>query len=175
MTGTLTQHLHDWQGFYQVTGEVAATLTGLIFVVMSLGAHLMTEKVMPIVRVFVTPSVAYFTMALILSALLLAPTQTRLALEWETGTAAVCGLGYVLCLLGGLRRRHREEPLGVTDRLFHVAMPLAAFGGMAVAAFALRRGVPWALDAPALAVLLLIVTGVRNAWSLSLRIALKVE
>jgi hypothetical protein len=175
MTETLTQSLRQWQEFYQMTGEVAATLTGLIFVVVSLGARLLNESLMAAVRVFVTPSVVYFTMVLIVSALLLIPTQTRQALEWELGIASITGLGYVLSLLNGLRERHRREPLDALGWLFHVAVPLAAMLSVALAAVGLGRGVPWALDAPALAVLLLIVTGVRNAWSATLRIALQVE
>jgi hypothetical protein len=57
MTDPWLQQLYEWRNFYVLLGAAAATLTGLMFVVVSLGPHLIAAHTATGVRVFVTPTV----------------------------------------------------------------------------------------------------------------------
>ncbi len=76
MTEPFAQTLHGWQNFYTLLGEASATLTGLMFVAASLGTRLINDDNDPKARTFITPPVLYFSLALLLSALMNVPTQT---------------------------------------------------------------------------------------------------
>ena len=61
-----------WQTFYQMTGEVAATLTGLLFIVASLISGRQIEKMARGVKLFTTPTVFHFASVIVISGLALA-------------------------------------------------------------------------------------------------------
>ena len=65
----LIQVLRNWQNYYTMLGEVSATLTGLMFVAASLGTRFIDDKSGPKVQTFMTPTVVYFSLVLLLSAL----------------------------------------------------------------------------------------------------------
>jgi CBS domain containing-hemolysin-like protein len=59
------QQLEAWRNFYMLLGTAAATLTGLMFVVVSLGPQQIGARTATGVRAFVTPTVVYFTTVLV--------------------------------------------------------------------------------------------------------------
>src|SRR5947199_1064686 len=81
--------LHAWVEFYLIVGGAAAALTGLMFVVVSVGLHVVTERGAPARRAFVTPVLVYFVCALLISACMTMPAMTPGALA-------------TLLLLGGI-------------------------------------------------------------------------
>src|SRR5919202_4946827 len=83
--------LGGWESFYVMFGSSSAALTGLQFVVITLGAerHAMTA---PANRAFGTPTVVHFCAVLLVSAILSAP--------WHALSNVAFGLG--ACGLGGL-------------------------------------------------------------------------
>jgi hypothetical protein len=62
-----------WQGFYVIVGSAAATLTGLMFVVITLIARTQTRSSSGSIAAFGTPTVVHFCAALFVAALLTAP------------------------------------------------------------------------------------------------------
>jgi hypothetical protein len=81
-----------WASFYMTMAAAAATLIGLLFVVIALiagGTVKDRAEGIAKVRVYLTPTVVYFASVLFVAALLIFPNHTRL-------TAALC-----VCILGG--------------------------------------------------------------------------
>jgi hypothetical protein len=83
--------LRDWQAFYQLAGTAAATLIGLIFLAISLGARLVPAENTSSLRAFVVPIVIHFGAVHVLSALMLIPVYTRLLLGLTLVGAGLVG------------------------------------------------------------------------------------
>ncbi len=165
-----TQALHEWQNFYTLLGEASATLTGLMFIAASLGTSLIDDKAGPKVQTFITPTVLYFSLALLLSALMNIPTQTRPFLTAELGSLGLLAGAYSVSHLGRLHTLSHQGTLTPGDWAWIVAAPLFASLWLLGAAFALHRSALWALDAEAVGVLLLVMIGLHNAWDVTLRL-----
>ncbi len=82
MSEALLPSLAAWQNFYVIIGAAAATLTGLLFVVITLVSGALRRVSSPLsgVRVFNTPNVMHFGAALLLVAGILLPISAALAL-----------------------------------------------------------------------------------------------
>ena len=76
MAETWLQQLHQWHEFYVLVGTAAAALTGLMFVVVSIGPQVIATRGSSGVRAFVTPVMVHFTSVLAVSALMLVPLMT---------------------------------------------------------------------------------------------------
>ena len=119
------QKLEAWHDFDVMTGSGAAALTGLLFVIVSLGPHVVAKSVDTGVRAFISPIAVHFTSALALSALMLAPEIPRLPL----GTAvAVGGAGlivYTLWTRANTQWRHNKLPL--LDWIWFIGLSMLTF------------------------------------------------
>lgn len=168
MSQTLPELAREWESFYLLTGTAGATLAGLLFVASSLAPRLMMGQDMNDVRVFTDPSLLAFTSSLVLSGLLLIPTLQAPPL----GIALLLlGLLLPLYLAGTLRRLWRfsrqDDAFDLSDWLWHIASPVATnLLILAVGILFLLGRAALGLDALAFTVLLLLVTGIRNAWDL---------
>jgi len=76
MAETWLEQLHQWHEFYILIGTAAATLTGLMFVVVSIGPQVIATRGASGVRAFVTPVMVHFTSVLAVSALMIVPLMT---------------------------------------------------------------------------------------------------
>ena len=158
------QKLEAWHDFYVMIGSGAAALTGLLFVIVSLGPHVVAKSVDTGVRAFISPIAVHFTSALALSALMLAPEIPRLPL----GTAvAVGGAGlivYTLWTRANTQWRHNKLPL--LDWIWFIGLPMLTFLLIAGSGIAIAANAAIGLYALATASVLLIVVGIRNAWDI---------
>jgi hypothetical protein len=110
--------LAPWQNFYVIIGSAAATLTGLLFVVITLSAGVRVRVSSPggTIRAFSTPNVVHFCAALLVAAILSAPWQAL----WHAGLLlGLAGLG------GGDLCDHRAPAGTPSDRLSTGALRLA--------------------------------------------------
>ncbi len=169
MTEPFSQVLHGWQSFYQLVGEASATLTGLMFVAASLGTSLIDDKAGPKVQTFITPTVTYFSIVLLISALMNIPNQTPLSLALQLGAIGLFGTGYSASHFLRLRGFELDPADTAQVWLWNLALPLLASLWLLGAALSLRRSAAPGLDAVAVGILLLVVTGLHNAWSVTLR------
>jgi hypothetical protein len=157
--------LSNWQNFYMLIGTAAATLTGLMFVVTTLiagiDAHLATLNAA--VSAFNTPTVVQFGAVLLLAGILSAPWQTFSSLSFLLG---LVGLGLVLYSIVVLRRMRRVPHYQSTlqDWLWYMGFPFLAHFLLIVAAFELRGNPAPALFLVSAAMIMLLLTGIRNAW-----------
>src|SRR5260370_13884256 len=97
--------LTTWQTFYTIIGSAAATLTGLMFVVITLIAGVRQRRSSESVGAFGTPTVVHFCLALLVPAILSAPWQ---ALSHACLLLGLCGLGGVIYVVIVLRRSLRQ-------------------------------------------------------------------
>lgn len=165
MQGSELPLLNNWQNFYMIMGTAAATLTGLMFVVTTLiaGIDARLSILNAAVSTFNTPTVVHFGAVLLLAGVLSAPWQTFSSLSLLLGLA---GSGMVIYSIIVLRRMrlmpHYQSTL--EDWFWYWALPLFAHVLLIVAAFVLPGNPSPALYIVGLAMLLLLLVGIRNAW-----------
>ena len=154
-----------WENFYVIVGSSAGALIGLQFVVITLIADV------PLVRgqelagaAFATPTIVHLSSVLLLSAILSAPWPgvAGAALLWALLGAG--GILYELIVARRMRVQGLYKPV-FEDWLFHVLLPLAAYGTLVGTAYtAVRSNIGKAMFGVGAAALLLLFVGIHNAW-----------
>jgi hypothetical protein len=160
------QRLDAWHDFYVICGSAAAGLTGLMFVVVSLGPKTIAAGATTGVRAFVTPTVVCFTSALVVSAVMTMPAMNPSVLSVFLAVGSIGALGYMLQVRG--HRLWRENKLDRLDWVWYVGLPIVAYLTLLGTALAIAMRAPFALDVLGGAIVLLLVVGIRNAWDLVL-------
>jgi hypothetical protein len=160
--------LATWQNFYVIVGTAAATLTGLLFVVITLIVQLRVRVPSPSdgIAVFSTSNVFHFGAALLVAALLSAPWQALWNAALLLGLLGLAGVTYILIVLW--RARHRlggYQPV-LSDWLWYTVLPLVSYTALVVAAMLLPSQPTPALFVIAAGTMLLLFIGIRNAWDL---------
>jgi hypothetical protein len=69
-----TGHISWRHGTISIIGTAGLTLTGLLFVVVSLAPHVIAKRPASGVKAFLSPNVVHFTSALVVSATFLVPS-----------------------------------------------------------------------------------------------------
>ncbi len=165
--------LTTWQNFYVLIGSAAATLTGLIFVVMTLIAGVRVRVSSPSggIAAFSTPNVVHFCLALLVAAILSAPWQALWNAGLLLGLSGLGGMIYVVIVLRRARRQTDYQPV-LEDWLFHTVLPLVSYTALLVAAIVLPSHPAPALFVIAAGTVLLLFIGIHNAWDNVLYIAI---
>ena len=156
--------LAPWQNFYVIIGTAAATLTGLMFVVITLIARVRV-RLSPsgAFGAFSTPNVVHFGAALLVAAILSAPWPALWNAALLLGLSGLGGVSYVLIVLRRTRRQTDYQPV-LEDWLFHTVFPLVSYTALVVAAILLPGYPAPALFIIAAGTLLLLFIGIHNAW-----------
>lgn len=155
--------LPTWQNFYVIIGTAAATLTGLMFVAITLISRIRDRGSNESLGAFATPTVVHFCIALLIAAILSAPWQAL----WNAGLLlGLTGLGGVIYdVIVVLRaRRQADYQLVLEDWLWYTIFPLVSYTALIVAAILLQVNPAPALFVIAAATLLFLFTGIHNAW-----------
>ena len=157
--------LTTWQNFYVIIGTAAATLTGLMFVVITLIAQIQVRVSSPSdgIGVFSTPNVVHFCTALLIAGLLSAPWQALWHASLLLGLVGLGGVSYVIIVLRRVRRQTDYQPV-LEDWLWHTVLPLVSYTALVVAAIVLPGHPTPALFVIAAATVLLLFIGIHNAW-----------
>ena len=160
--------LSGWQNFYVIVGSAAGALIGLQFVVMSLIANRTMaqdahEDAGEAGAAFSTPTIVHFGVVLGLSGILSAPWDGigTAAVLW--GLVGLSGAVYAVIVARRLRAQTIYQP-EFEDWLFHVLLPCAAYVMLAGSACAAHSHARPALFVVGAAALLLLFTGIHNAW-----------
>jgi len=165
--------LHEWHDFYVLLGTASATLVGLMFVAASIGATVFNEESRAALEAFITPTVVHFVAVLFGCLVFVMPSH-----RWETlsallalgGVAGTIYTGRVILQLV-VRRRFNVD---LTDRAFYGLIPLAGYLLALTAAGLVFAHSEVGAYAMAVAVMLLLTAGLRNAWDMMLWIMIKV-
>ncbi len=156
--------LPEWHDFYLLIAAMSATLIGAMFVVASIASPYLTAERAARSRLFLTPIVLH------LSTVVLGCAAATVPHLEPAHFAVLIGLGSLAGLVYSLRIAARVGwgELDVDDRLFYAAVPVIAYLILFAAAVATLRGASWSLDIFAAGLALLLITGTRNAWDLTL-------
>lgn len=165
---SLHEILGLWRDFFTLLGAAAATLVGLMFVAVSIGAgSFKSERGKVAMRSFLSPTVLHFSAVLVSSIVALVPNQS-----WFS-------LGLILLIIGGSgaayaswnsRRMSRHgitESIDLIDRLWYARLPAVFYLLILAAGLGLILRLPAALDALAAGLVFLLLAGIRNAWDMS--------
>lgn len=158
--------LNGWGNFYVIVGSSAGALIGLQFVVIALIADLpatVSRNAGQASGAFGTPSVVHFGVVLLLSGILSAPWHTisPAAILW--GIAGFVGVLYILIIIRRMRSQSLYKPV-FEDWLCHAVLPFLAYAVLAASSFFANSDAHLALYFVAAAALLLLFTGIHNAW-----------
>jgi len=156
----------EWVNFYVITSAAAATLLGLLFVVITLAAE-RGRKDTSNIRIYLTPTVIYFSSVLLMSALLTVPNQTPLTAVICICLEGIAGLGYSGSL--AIRRGAGSASYEQRSDLFpYVVFPFAAYALMVAGGLLLLRKAPIGLDLLAAGMLVLLGIAIRNSWAIAI-------
>ena len=166
MTEPALTYLAPWSAFFTMTAASAATLTGLMFVVLTLvsGSN-RTQAAKDGVSTFSTPTVIHFGAALLISAILCAPFRSLGVPATAIAIAAFAGVVHMLRVAFLSRRLTRYSP-DVEDWIWYTVLPLIAYCTIFAAAMAMFSAPVNALFVLAAGLLFLIFMGIRNAWDI---------
>ena len=163
--------LATWQNFYVIVGTAAATLTGLMFVVVTLIARVRVSSPSEAFATFNTPNVVHFCAALLVAAILNAPWQALWNAGILLGLSGLGGMIYVVIVLRRARRQRDYQPV-LEDWLWHTVFPLISYTALLVASMMLPGHPAPALFVIAAATVLLLFIGIHNAWDNVIYIAI---
>ncbi|MDB5483874.1 MAG: hypothetical protein JWO83_4927 [Caulobacteraceae bacterium] len=156
-----------WDSFFQITGSAAATLTGLLFVVVTLTERRDRSRMLRAVSIYLTPTVLHFAVVLSISALAVAPRLGLAARVVVVGAAALTGLGNgIWACIGMARRTPGAEPPHWSDFWLYGVAPTALYAALLVVAVALWGRAVWSAHAMAVLLVALLLLGIRNGWDL---------
>ncbi len=164
--------LTNWQNYYLIIGTAAATLTGLMFVVITLvtGLEQQVSTMDAGISAFNTPTIVHFCAVLLVAAILSAPWQAFTSLSLMLGLSGLGGVGYLIVVIQ--RMRHvpgYKTPL--KDWLWYMAFPLALYIVLVAAAIALPFNPGLVLYIISGVIVVLLFIGIHNAWDLVIYLA----
>jgi len=159
--------LHGWDNFFVMAGTAAATLIGLLFVAVTVGAGFSKSSIVHGTRGFLTPTLIRFVGVLFLSLAVLAPWPSA----WPIGIIlGLDGLAGLACQIKVIVARHKVG-LVLLDWhgwLPYVGVPAPGSGSLIVGAVGLLAERSFAPYAIAGATALLLFSGIYGAWDLTL-------
>ncbi|HEX6554254.1 MAG TPA: hypothetical protein VF026_15920 [Ktedonobacteraceae bacterium] len=154
--------LATWQNFYVLIGTAAATLTGLMFVAITLIARTQ-RRASGALGAFATPNVVHFGAALLVAAILSAPWPALWNADLLLGLSGLGGVIYVVIVVRRTRRQTDYQPV-LEDWLWHTVFPLVSYTALVAAAMVLPGNPAPALFVIGAATVLLLFIGIHNAW-----------
>ncbi len=152
--------LERWANFYLLVAASAATLIGLLFVVITLASERKLAEASKI-PIYLTPTVIYFATVILLPALLTFPTQSAL-----TANFCICLMGVVGLVYSGALFIRRGGYYDLQDRITYAALPFAAYGLVLSGGVLFLHDPQRGLTLVAVAMLLLLAVGIRNSWAI---------
>jgi hypothetical protein len=166
MAETTSSILVPWSSFYILIGSAAASLTGLMFVVITLVTGIDRLRRNPDgIGTFSTPTVVHFGTALLVSALLSAPWRSTVLLSVTLGIIGVVGIVYLARMMHRTKRLTSYTP-DLEDWAWYTVLPFVAYGALLAAGIMLRSVPVDAMFALAAGATLLIFIGIHNAWDI---------
>src|SRR5437660_929167 len=164
MHDTWTHELETWHEFFLLIGTAGVTLTGLLFVVVSLGPRVVANQQATGVRAFISPNAVFFTTTLVVAAVLLVPDLSAIAIGAFLCLGAVGSLVYLAYTKAHRRWRHSKLPF--LDWIWFVGLPIASYVLLLLSGTGFLLQTALSMHGVAVALILLLVIGIRNAWDL---------
>jgi hypothetical protein len=163
--------LEKWHDFFMLAGTAAGTLVGLTFVAASIGAGLFMKGFNDVMKAFITPTIIHLSAVLFVCFVVVAPSLSSVELASFCGVIALAGIGYSCSTLFRINSRYIAAT-SFMDRLWYPLIPAAGY--VILAAAILEPLIRSSLLRPswiAIAVSILLLAGIRNAWAITAWIA----
>jgi len=156
--------LETWHEFYLLIGTAGAALTGLLFVVVSLGSRVVAHDQTTGVKAFLSPNAVHFTTTLVVSAMCLVPNLPAAVI----GSLLCAGaIGSVVYLVSTRAHAHwQRNRLSFLDWIWFIALPVATYCLLLLSGVGLLLRATLSMHGVAVASILLLVVGIRNAWDI---------
>lgn len=166
--------LTAWTGFFALAGASAATLTGLMFVVMTLvtGADKRQSPSRDGLNTFSTPTVLHFATALLVSGVLSAPWSALAFPAWILGITSLFGVVH-MCRVLTKTMRLESYKADLEDWVWFNILPLISYVVLLIGSVMLPIATSNALYALGAGVLLQLFIGIHNAWDVVTFLAVK--
>jgi hypothetical protein len=158
--------LTAWSTFYVLMGSSAASLTGLMFVVITLVTGADRRGTRAGFSTFSTPTIVHFGAALLVAGVLTAPWRSLAHVAGVIGLASLFGLGYTVRMYLRQWRHHSSYTPDLEDWICYTILPFVAYGALLGGAIALVVSPVDAMFALASGVVLSIFIGIHNAWDI---------
>jgi hypothetical protein len=123
-------------------------------------------------RAFVTPTIVHFCTVQGLAAFLCAPHQTATSLSIGFGAAGAVGLVYASAVAASMWRNTTYVAV-LEDWLWHALLPMLAYGALLAMAFLTLHRTEQSLCGVAAVSMLLLFTGIHNAWDVAVSISMR--
>ena len=163
MPEAITPILSRWETFFFMTGSSGGALTGLMFVVITLASENAARDGQSALGAFATPNVVHFCAVLLVAAIVCVPWTHLLAPAVLLGATGLFGVGYVGIVTRRTVRQTAYKPV-FEDILWHIIFPFAGYLSLLGGALFLRGRAEDSMYAIAATCLLLLFTGIHNAW-----------
>jgi hypothetical protein len=164
----LIEWLSRWHDFYALIGSAAATLVGLMFVAVSIGAGVFTRDHQAGIRIFFSPAVFHFSAILIVCLIATLPDETWQKCAFLLAASGAVGLGYCLWTWRRMVQQGLLGTIDAIDRLWYAQLPIFSYLLIIAAGAGLYRQFTASLDLLALALITLLSIGLRNSWDMTL-------
>jgi hypothetical protein len=171
MPETFADTLRSWNNFYFMAGGAAATLIGLLFVAVSLGATLVSADREAAINIFVTPILFYFISVMGIASLMLVPTDSYTVVAGLLLCVGVYGLGRMAVIIHGMMQLSRGQALDHGHWKWHATIPGLSYVVIAGTAVWLWVMPTAPLSGLAFATVFLLLSGIWRSWDLVLWIA----
>jgi hypothetical protein len=172
MSPSLAELLHDWHDFYILVGTASATLVGLMFVAVSIGASIFNDDHSPGLTAFITPTVMHFAAVLFTCFMVTIPTQSWRTLGGFIGAGGLAGSIYCGRLVMQMIITHRFN-VDLIDRMFYALLPLLGYLLALISSALLLMQSTSSSNLMAAAALMLLFAAIRNAWDMMVWIVIK--
>jgi hypothetical protein len=163
----MTEALAHWHEFYGLLGTASATMVGPLFVAATVGSGVFTADRRAPLRVFLSASVVHFSGILGVCLIVLAPLQS----EALFGAVIVCcglfGLAYYALTWRDMVQDGLNRSLDWDDRAWYAVLPVVNYLFEAATGVALALRCEAGVDALAMAMGILLVVGLHNAWDIT--------
>ena len=166
------ESLHDvmteWHDFFVLLGTAAGTLVGLLFVAATVSSGVFSLERRAPLRMFLSATVVHFSSVLVLSLVVLGPIENWSLLGVLVLAGGLLGIAYCGLVWRDARRDGLSAAIDLEDRVWYVVLPVAIYlcevaSGVMLAVGSAAGGV-----ALAVALTLLLVVGIHNAWDITI-------
>ena len=159
--------LGPWHDLFMLVGTASATLVGLLFVAVSVGSASDKPNRDVGMRTFISPSVVHFSCVLAACVSAVAPCRSWLPAGLLIAADGLFGVAYSGLVWRNMVRHGFHAEIDMEDRMWYAIVPAAGHAAVAIAGFVLllRSGLGCGLLA--LAIGLLLLAGIRNAWDIT--------
>jgi len=156
----------DWSEYFFMIGSSAAALIGLMFVVVTLTAGRDRAEVEQGKHLYTSPIVWHLGVILTLSGAAIAPAVSARIFGYAAAGLALLGIAIGVRSAVGIIRRPGAPDSPWFDSFWYGMAPAIGYAGLGVGSVGALRGMPWAPDATAAALMALLLVSIHAEWDL---------